>query len=106
MSIIPVESARRRKPNHLRLKQNLYDRHGDDNGCRRYEHMARLDANGPRTVSIDWCIDNLAVDAWTWGWDVNLDNEGLPWHEEMVFSFVHAEDAMRFKLVFSEQLSG
>lgn len=64
---------------------------------RRFGYLRSVDAEEDTTEHIEWCIENLDMDSWTWGWNMGNDLFDQGFH---VFTFRMEEDAMLFSLTW------
>lgn len=48
--------------------------------------------------AINWCLENVGNDAWSWGWKVTDDKVILT---IMVFTFARSDDAVLFRLTWT-----
>lgn len=90
-----------RKPEWLLMYQDLVNLHYDGglefDHQHRFPHVRKVAGDTDMTQHIEWCLENLDMDTWTWGWEMAQDLFDQGWH---VFTFSKERDSVLFAMTW------
>ena len=75
------------------MYDDLVLHHGSSTG-KQHQHGVRLTNTMVTDDHIDWCLENLEMDSWTW------EDQHIMGVDFAMFTFVREEDSVLFRLVW------